>query len=182
MRVLEFFVLSFLVVILDAVPVDRSMMYGDHFQGDIKLTEEQREMLSGNSVNSKTGWTWVPYQWIKNAQGIVEIPFRFDHNAGFSECLWKSWSSVDKSVVLATAEMNFITNEFNLVNQVSCVRFVPYTNQPDYLEIISESGCWSWMGRMGGRQELSLRRNGCINQGTPVHEAIHAIGYDQWVV
>lgn len=31
---------------------------------------------------------------------------------------------------------------------------------------------------MGGRQEVSLQRNGCIWRGTPAHEAIHALGYD----
>lgn len=83
-----FFVLS-LIIVLDANPIDReddqTLMFGEHFQGDIKLTEEQKARMSGNSVNSRTGWTWIPYQWTKNAQGIVEIPYRISHNAGFSK-------------------------------------------------------------------------------------------------
>jgi choriolysin H len=31
---------------------------------------------------------------------------------------------------------------------------------------------------MGGRQELSMDRNGCFWSGTAMHEAIHALGYD----
>lgn len=30
----------------------------------------------------------------------------------------------------------------------------------------------------GGRQELSMDRNGCLYAGTMAHEAIHALGYD----
>lgn len=30
----------------------------------------------------------------------------------------------------------------------------------------------------GGRQELSMDRNGCLYPGTMAHEAIHALGYD----
>lgn len=78
----------------------------------------------------------------------------------------------------AANEQAFVRNELNVIESATCVRFVAHTGEHDYLEIINGSGCWSWLGRMGGRQELSLMRNGCLYNGAPMHEAIHALGYD----
>lgn len=39
------------------------------------------------------------------------------------------------------------------------------------------SGCWSYVGRLGGRQVINLQWNGCVYQGTAAHEAIHALGF-----
>lgn len=61
--------------------------------------------------------------------------------------------------------------------RLTCVRFVPRTNQADYVEYFSGDGCWSYVGRMGGRQELSLARGGCTGKGTVIHETVHAIGF-----
>ncbi len=58
----------------------------------------------------------------------------------------------------------------------SGVQFVPRTNQADYVEIIKGSGCWSYVGRTGGRQEVSIG-NGCGYANTVAHELMHAIGF-----
>jgi hypothetical protein len=69
-------------------------------------------------------------------------------------------------------------SEMRVVESQTCVRFVERTNQIDFLEIINdESGCWSWLGRQGGRQELSMGP-GCVWPGIMMHELIHALGYD----
>jgi len=39
------------------------------------------------------------------------------------------------------------------------------------------SGCWSYVGRLGGRQALNLEAPGCVHQGTATHEVIHALGF-----
>ena len=44
----------------------------------------------------------------------------------------------------------------------------------NYIEIINDDGCWSYVGMLGGRQEMSLAR-GC-GVGTAVHEFGHALG------
>jgi hypothetical protein len=63
------------------------------------------------------------------------------------------------------------------IESKTCVRFVPRTNQNDYIRIISGGGCYSSLGRRGGRQDVSLQRNGCVSKGTVMHELIHALGY-----
>ena len=50
----------------------------------------------------------------------------------------------------------------------------------NYIDITSnkKSGCWSSIGMVGGRQELSLEKNGCMdNHATPLHEFMHALGF-----
>ena len=50
------------------------------------------------------------------------------------------------------------------------------TNQADYVEIYKGSGCSSNVGKVGGKQQLSLA-SGCLYDiGTPFHEFMHAIG------
>lgn len=40
------------------------------------------------------------------------------------------------------------------------------------------TGCWSSVGKIGGRQELNLQSPGCLTKiGTPMHELMHALGF-----
>lgn len=61
----------------------------------------------------------------------------------------------------------------------SCIRFVPRTNQTDYVSIVNSStGCWSSVGRVGGRQVVNLQAPRCFRkQGTVMHELNHALGF-----
>ncbi|KAL3091000.1 hypothetical protein niasHT_023600 [Heterodera trifolii] len=60
----------------------------------------------------------------------------------------------------------------------TCVRFVPRDarKHTDYVWIHPDDGCYSLVGRTGGRQPLSLD-SGCIQVGTVVHELMHAVGF-----
>lgn len=64
------------------------------------------------------------------------------------------------------------------IESVSCIRFVPRDakKHPDFVEIVKKKGCWSYVGRLGGRQEVSIGR-GCENKGIIMHELIHALGF-----
>lgn len=44
------------------------------------------------------------------------------------------------------------------------------------VEIIKADGCWSYVGRIGGKQDLSLG-NGCVGHSTVQHEFLHALGF-----
>ncbi|MBB3192494.1 Dot/Icm T4SS effector Zinc-dependent metalloprotease LegP [Halomonas cerina] len=59
------------------------------------------------------------------------------------------------------------------------VRFVQRTSgnasqYPDYVHFMAGSGCWSYVGKQGGKQDLSLA-NGC-STGNAIHEIGHALG------
>ncbi|XP_059054050.1 zinc metalloproteinase nas-1-like [Achroia grisella] len=65
-------------------------------------------------------------------------------------------------------------------HRLTCLRFVPYNGkQQDYIIIQSRNtGCWSSVGRIGGRQEVNLQSPGCVTKkGTVLHELLHAIGF-----
>jgi hypothetical protein len=59
------------------------------------------------------------------------------------------------------------------------IRFVLRTaanvaNYPDYVRFIPSTGCWSYVGRQGGRQDIGLA-TGC-DAGSTIHEIGHAVG------
>ncbi len=54
------------------------------------------------------------------------------------------------------------------------IRFVKRTNEADYISFEQQTGCWSWVGRQGGKQVISLD-TGC-GLGAAIHEIGHALG------
>lgn len=60
------------------------------------------------------------------------------------------------------------------VNDKTNLCMVPRTNQTDYVEFIPANGCWSAVGRVGGRQEIGLSGCGAI---VVAHEIMHAAGF-----
>ncbi|CAD7089231.1 unnamed protein product [Hermetia illucens] len=75
-------------------------------------------------------------------------------------------------------EKNYIIGAINAIQAASCVRFERRSNQNNYVYVTREnSGCWSYVGMIGGRQDLNLQANGCVYHGTAVHEFLHALGF-----
>jgi len=62
------------------------------------------------------------------------------------------------------------------MTKVPCLKFVRRTNQNSYLSFFSGGGCYSMVGRQGGKQALSIGR-GCEHHGVIVHEIGHALGF-----
>lgn len=60
----------------------------------------------------------------------------------------------------------------------TCIRFVPYAGERNYIRITSgDTGCWSSVGMQGGEQDVNLQTPGCMTQvGTTIHELMHALG------
>lgn len=62
----------------------------------------------------------------------------------------------------------------------TCIKFKPYTGEEtDYIRITAgNTGCWSAVGRVGGRQDVNLQVPGCVTKkGTVIHELMHAVGF-----
>ncbi|CAH3142203.1 unnamed protein product, partial [Porites lobata] len=57
-----------------------------------------------------------------------------------------------------------------------CITFKKRTNEAAYVSMFRGSGCWSYLGRTGRKQQLSLAR-GCWGKGTIIHEIGHALGF-----
>jgi len=78
----------------------------------------------------------------------------------------------------AQAQMDFMTSEMVAMEKVTCIKFVDRTAEVDFVEITNGNGCYSWLGRIGGRQELSMGSNGCLGPGIMMHEWYHALGFE----
>jgi len=97
--------------------------------------------------------------WKKSSNGLVTIPYTVS----------RAYPSAEKSRIVS-AMRSF--------HRSTCIRFVPRRNQYDHISIQSGSGCYSSLGRTGGRQVLSLKRSGCMNFGIMQHELNHALGFN----
>uniref|UniRef100_A0A1B8XZE4 Metalloendopeptidase n=1 Tax=Xenopus tropicalis TaxID=8364 RepID=A0A1B8XZE4_XENTR len=70
-----------------------------------------------------------------------------------------------------------MTSAMEVYATLTCVQFVPYTDEDDYVNITSGDGCWSYMGRQGGAQVVSVEKGYCTSEGTTMHELNHALGF-----
>lgn len=77
----------------------------------------------------------------------------------------------------ANEARNNIEKAVQHYSQNTCIRWVPRTNQKDYVRFFKGNGCNSPIGRVGNEQRISLGE-GCNWFSTTVHEMMHAIGFD----
>ena len=75
---------------------------------------------------------------------------------------------------------NQFTQAVGIYNSKTVVRYVARSNQPNYVRVVSGSGCSSYVGMMSKNfkpngQELTLGSNGC-GVGAALHEMGHAAG------
>ncbi|KAM9861201.1 hatching enzyme 1.2-like [Aulostomus maculatus] len=100
-------------------------------------------------------------------------------------CLWGKW--MDGKVYIpyyianhfSSREKSIITRGLESFSAVSCIRFRPYqSGDHEWLSIESRDGCYSYVGRQGGSQTVSLSRQGCLYHGTIQHELLHALGFN----
>uniref|UniRef100_A0A182PSQ9 Metalloendopeptidase n=1 Tax=Anopheles epiroticus TaxID=199890 RepID=A0A182PSQ9_9DIPT len=88
--------------------------------------------------------------------------------------------------------MQLIEQAINEYHTKTCIRFVPRMGEANYISFeSSNSGCWSSVGMIGGKQAVNLQIPGCTTLvGTAIHEMMHALGFlheqnredrDDWV-
>ncbi|XP_056317820.1 nephrosin isoform X1 [Danio aesculapii] len=97
-------------------------------------------------------------KWDRSRDGLVYVPYQI-------------------SRAYSPREVAVIEQGLQSFSTVSCIRFVPHTGERNYLSIKSESGCYSYLGRIGGGQVVSLQRQGCVYFSTVQHELLHALGF-----
>ncbi|KAM7014901.1 high choriolytic enzyme 1-like [Tautogolabrus adspersus] len=97
--------------------------------------------------------------WPKAADGNVYVPYRISQE-------------------YSRRERNLIIQGLRSFASCTCIRFTPLDQQRDFVDIKSLTGCFSYVGRRGGNQTLSLMRRGCVYTSTIHHELLHALGFD----
>lgn len=76
--------------------------------------------------------------------------------------------------------MDLIEKAMKLYHEKTCIRFRSRTNADhDYISIQNTAtGCWSSVGRIGGKQQLNLQNPSCTTLiGTIIHEFMHSVGF-----
>ncbi|XP_046647149.1 zinc metalloproteinase nas-13-like [Daphnia pulicaria] len=119
--------------------------------------KQNPELFEGDIMQSKT----------KNANLNGRWP-----NGRIPYIISASYNSAQRQVIA------FAMNEFH---KRTCIRFVSRTNSdPHYIRILpTGQGCSSYIGRIGGSQDVSLD-SGCISNlspGTVMHELMHSAGF-----
>ncbi|XP_050970545.1 hatching enzyme 1.2-like [Labeo rohita] len=97
-------------------------------------------------------------KWKRSRNGLVYVPYVIANQY-----------SPDERGVIERGLQSFA--------EVSCIRFVRHEGQRDFLHIQSNSGCYSYLGRQGGGQVVSLQRPGCVYHSVVQHELLHALGF-----
>ncbi|XP_075719694.1 low choriolytic enzyme-like [Rhinoderma darwinii] len=87
-------------------------------------------------------------------------------------CQWKKISKWNASFEISMFDT--LMKEFEIM---TCVQFVNRSNEQDYISIETGGGCWSYVGKVGGRQILSLDMPSCIKYTLVPHEFMHALGF-----
>uniref|UniRef100_A0A8C7UGQ4 Metalloendopeptidase n=1 Tax=Oncorhynchus mykiss TaxID=8022 RepID=A0A8C7UGQ4_ONCMY len=96
-------------------------------------------------------------KWLKSSDGNVYVPYVISN----------PYSDRERSV---------IEGGLQTISASTCVRFLPRTNQKDFVDIQSQAGCFSYIGRQRNGQVVSLHRNGCVHLSVVQHELLHALG------
>uniref|UniRef100_A0AC35U7G6 Metalloendopeptidase n=1 Tax=Rhabditophanes sp. KR3021 TaxID=114890 RepID=A0AC35U7G6_9BILA len=117
-------------------------------------------------IRGKAAWTTTQKNGIRR-NGVISVIKKWP-NGRIPYIISSQYTSAERAV-LAKAIQEYHTR--------TCIRFVPKaTGDSDYLYIGKIDGCFSDVGRAGGRQELSLD-NGCLQYDTAIHELMHSVGF-----
>ncbi|XP_041789615.1 low choriolytic enzyme-like [Chelmon rostratus] len=97
--------------------------------------------------------------WPKASDGNVYVPYRIS----------RQYSQRERDTIIQGLR-SFAAS--------TCIRFTPLNGQIDFVDIQSRSGCFSFVGRRGRGQTVSLSRQGCVFQQIIQHELLHALGFN----
>ncbi|XP_070828255.1 hatching enzyme 1.2-like [Chaetodon trifascialis] len=142
----------------------------DEDEGQLSVTQ-QPQKASGSLKSNRDG-PFVHHRTLRSTKPCI-----------LRECMWPK--STDGKVYIpyviadhySSHELVIIKRGITSFSYSTCIRFFPRTNQRDFLHIQSLDGCYSYVGRQGNGQTVSLSRLGCIYYGTVQHELLHALGF-----
>ncbi|XGW10932.1 hypothetical protein V3C99_012437 [Haemonchus contortus] len=134
----------------------------DFYQADIALTSTQAdEIITG----------------IEQQAGDVSRPkrqaFKDSH---YPSTLWFEGVNYFFDPAASKKVRSVFVKATKLWEKDTCINFKEDSSAKDKIMVFPNTGCWSYVGRIGGQQNLSLG-NGCESVGTAAHELGHALGF-----
>ncbi|XP_030058297.1 embryonic protein UVS.2-like [Microcaecilia unicolor] len=128
-----------------------------------KANQGSTQLLANGDIAIRTGRNALNCPsnncfWPKSSDETVKVPYTL-----------ASDYTADEKARITAAMREFAA--------LTCIRFVERSTETDYLQIKSVDGCWSFMGKTGGAQDVSLLKGGCLSKGSIQHELNHALGF-----
>ncbi|XP_021450047.2 high choriolytic enzyme 1-like [Oncorhynchus mykiss] len=163
-----------LVLGLSQAQMDHSgpAMWIDHLEA-VDITERILTANNGSDEMLMEGDLVVPRT--RNAMQCMQ---------GGNSCLWNKASGGYVEVPYTIEDSRFTPSDRKEIEHAvqsfhskTCIHFVPRGNQKDYISFESLNGCYSSLGRIGGKQTVSVNSVGCIFLGIIQHETLHALGF-----
>ncbi|KAM3727790.1 Zinc metalloproteinase nas-37 [Dirofilaria immitis] len=140
--------------------------YGSYHDHDSKkISKELKDIPTDDgteaSINRKQGVLGI------NRQAIRGMKYNWDNMTisyyfGSSNVKWQ----------------NIIRTALHHIEMETCIRFKKIRKNGanwNYIYFIQAEGCWSSVGKVGGRQSISIGI-GCETMGIVAHEVLHALG------
>ncbi|VDK60981.1 unnamed protein product [Onchocerca ochengi] len=144
---------------------DWALYSSGKFEGDMDITEGDILELTNTYPIVDSEDTYPQNNVLYNA---VRNRHQLWPNSRIPYAMSNQYSSYSRSVIAAAME------EYT---QHTCIRWVPRSVEDyDYIYIMPDRGCYSMVGKTGGKQTVSLG-TGCIQKGIIMHELMHAVGF-----
>ncbi len=102
-----------------------------------------------------------------------DSPSSDDNSSGAKSWMW-SKSTIPYVLPDGHAKKDIILEGIKEINSKTNLCLVPRTTETDYVEFVTKDGNWSRLGKVGGRQEISIDQ---AVAGTVAHEIMHAAGF-----
>ncbi|XP_055373694.1 zinc metalloproteinase nas-4-like [Condylostylus longicornis] len=153
---------------IDLIHFDRSI----YTKPDYEITASKLINYNNESVNPEELGTYlegdilIPFPHKNSRNGLISQIYRWPNNT--IPYLIEGTFTLD--------ELDKLRIGFNEYHIKTCIRFIPRTIETDYITIVNgKSGCWSSIGKIGGRQEINLQTPACLSKGsgTFIHELMH---------
>ncbi|KAL7886669.1 hypothetical protein AOLI_G00043900 [Acnodon oligacanthus] len=93
-----------------------------------------------------------------------------------SEYRWNKYIPYMLNKTLSINDKGVILRAFEQLRLKACIDFKPRTTEKDYISVGALTGCWSYIGKNGGMQQLSIG-SGCGQIAIVEHEFLHALGF-----
>lgn len=123
------------------------------FQGDIVLSARLKKIIFKSSSRPNRAIKKDPSsRWLNS-----NVPYSFDRR-------------------LSHNAKNEIRKAIKHWKRHTCIKFhKKQSSDKDFIHFVAEDGCWSSVGRQGGKQKIGVG-HGCEYFGTIIHEIGHAMG------
>ncbi|CAK5031596.1 unnamed protein product [Meloidogyne enterolobii] len=165
-----------------------SQNYDSTVLNEVNRTDEKENLTKEELNNNKILALKEEPAWLRSGDidGVDEVLLKqlSDPNVQFNalknhQLIWPNGIvPYELDEAFSISEVKLLQKAFRIYRRrtFGCIHFKPRNFENDYLNIVRGNGCYSQVGKTGGKQELSLGQ-GCLFNETIIHELMHSLGF-----